>query len=434
MWRPRRTGPEDIVLKSRLLRAFRSARLLVPALVLALGLALVPAARAASDTVYPGYRSLVSWLPGTDIRLDVAVWYPTQNRPTTVKAGLWTFAAARNASPLPGAWPLLVLSPDSSGSRFAHHDLAAALARQGFVVAVPTHDGDNADDMRFLYTSRHLPTRARQLSATLDLVLQDPQLGAVTDSRAIGLVGLGGGSSAALLLAGATLTPDLWGGYCASASRPAASGGDGRQDPYCEPSMAARMTEITQEMRSRTAALADAAALRATAETARAQTVERARDGVAKNAARLRRAQRKPVTDFPTPPAFTPLLPPLPAVRPLADPRFRAMMLVSPGYSMLFDPASLKSITLALFIVGLDRDPLNTPDRQALALRSLLAPPTPDYTLLTGADGPSLQALCPPDMARDLPDLCNTVSAEERETIHHRLETLILDFFRRALA
>lgn len=106
------------------------------------------------------------------------------------------------------------------------------------------------------------------------------------------------------------------------------------------------------------------------------------------------------------------------------------MMLISPGYSMLFAPDTLKSLPLPLFIVGLDRDPLHTPERQALVLRSLLAPPTPEYALLTGADGPALQALCPPDMERDLPDLCRTVSPDEREALHHRLETLILDFFR----
>lgn len=420
-----RLGPdEDSALKLRLFRAFRVARRLVPLLALLPVLAFVPTARAASDTVHAGYRSLVGWLPGPDIRLDVAVWYPTQSRPTTIKAGSWTFSAARNAPPLPGLWPLLVLSPDSSGSRFAHHDLAASLARRGFIVAVPTHDGDNADDMRFLYTDRHLPTRARQLSATLDLVLRDPQLGSTLDKRRIGLVGFGGGSSAGLLLAGATLTPDLWDGYCAS------SGGDGRPDPYCEPYMAARIDEITRGMRRQTAAVADAAARRAEAEAARDDIVTRARDGVTKTAARLRRAQRKPVTDFPTPPAFVPLLPPLPPDRPLADSRFRAMMLISPGYSMLFAPDTLKSLPLPLFIVGLERDPLHTPERQALVLRSLLAPPTPEYALLTGADGPALQALCPPDMERDLPDLCRTVSPDEREALHHRLETLILDFFR----
>lgn len=420
-------------MKLRLFHAFRAVLSLVPALALLLVPAFVPAARAASDTVHAGYRSLVGWLPGTNIRLDVAVWYPTQRRPATVKVGSWTFSAARNA-PLPsGRWPLLVLSPDSSGSRFAHHDLASSLARRGFIVAVPTHDGDNADDMRFLYTDRHLPTRARQLSATLDLVLQDPLLGSRLDTRRIGLVGFGGGSSAGLLLAGAALTPDLWDKYCASAGTSTASSGDGRPDPYCDPSMSARMDEITQGMRRQTAAVADAAALRAEAGADRAKAATRARDAVTKAAARLRRAQRKPASDFPTPPTFVPLLPPLPPDRPLADSRFRAMMLVSPGYSMLFAPDTLKSLSLPLFIVGLDRDPLHTPDRQALVLCSLLAPPTPEYTLLTGADGPALQALCPPDMEHDLPDLCRTVSPDEREALHRRLETLILNFFQQVL-
>ncbi|MCH5276443.1 MAG: hypothetical protein J1E80_01275 [Desulfovibrionaceae bacterium] len=387
-----------------------------------------PAISAAADSFYAGYRSLVSWRPGTDIRLDAAVWYPTRTRPGTVKAGAWTFSAARGAALLPGPWPLLILSPDSSGSRFAHHDLAARLAGQGFVVVVLTHDGDNADDMRFLYTNLHLPTRARQLKAALDLVLADPQLGKAVDTQKIGLLAFGGGGSAGLLLAGATLTPHLWAPYCAS---PALKSG-GIPDPYCEPRMAAHMDGITRGMLHQADAIMEATALRDQALKARAMTMARARDNVNKNAARLRRGQRRPLTELPAPPVFTPLLPPLPAEHALTDARFRAMMLISPGYSMLFDPNSLKSLNLPLSLVGLDRDPLHRPERQALVLRELLASSTAEYTLLTGADGPALQALCPPDMAQDLPDLCRTVSPGEREALHRRLEGLIVSFFQRA--
>lgn len=408
-------------------RALRRVRCAMRLLVLLALLTCTPATSATADTVYAGYRSLVGWLPGTDIRLDAAVWYPTRNRPGTVKAGTWTFSAARNAPLLPGPWPLLILSPDSSGSRFAHHDLAASLAGRGFMVAVLTHDGDNADDMRFLYTNLHLPMRARQLSAALDLVLADPKLGAAVDPHKIGLVAFGGGSSAGLLLAGATLTPQRWASYCASPARTS----DSNPDPYCGPHMAARMDVITRGMRHQAAAIADATTLRDQALKDRARAMSRARDAVSKSAARLRRGQRKPLASFPTPPVFAPLLPPLPAEHPLTDARFRAMMLISPGYSMLFAPDSLKSLNLPLAIVGLDRDPVHTPHHQALVLRDLLTPPGPDYTLLTGADGPALQALCPPDMAQELPDLCRTVSPREREALHRRLENMILGFFQR---
>lgn len=412
---------------ARMTPALRLARCATRLLALLALLTCAPAMNATADTMHAGYRSLVGWMPGTDIRLDAAVWYPTRKRPGTVSVGAWTFSAARNAPLLSGPWPLLILSPDSPGSRFAHHDLAASLAGRGFMVAVLTHDGDNADDMRFLYTNLHLPMRARQLSAALDLVLADPRLGDEVDPHKIGLVAFGGGGSAGLLLAGATLTPWRWPSYCALSARSPGSS----PDPYCEPHMAARMDAITRGMLHQMTAITDATTLRDQAVKARARAMTRARDNVAKSAARLRRGQRKPLASFPAPPIFAPLLPPLPADRPLTDDRFRAMMLISPGYSMLFDTDRLKSLSLPLAIVGLERDPVHTPDHQALALRGLLSPPEPEYTLLTGADGPALQALCPPDMARELPDLCRTVSPREREALHRRLENIILGFFER---
>lgn len=427
----REHGKKESVLLSR-----RYRLPLFVCLVCFLFLAGPHAVRAASETIHAGYRSLVTWLPGAGIRLDVAVWYPTLRRPSTVKAGSWTFPAARNAPPLPGPWPLIVLSPASSGSRFAHHDLAATLARNGYIVAVPTHDGDSADDMRFLFTSLQLPTRAHQLSATLDLVLEHPELGPTVNTGGIGLVGFGSGGTAALLLAGATLTPEAWAGYCPptpaadNALTDISPAGD---DPYCTPYMRKKMEEITQEMREEAEARHKAAAMRIAAEESRAKVMQRAMDGVDKAYLRVQRSQRKPVTAFPKPPVFLPALPPLPRKLPLADPRFRAMALVSPGFSMLFDPHSLKGLKPSLLLIGAEGDDLNRPDKQALALRSLIAPPTPEYLFLPGADGPSFQALCPPDMAQELPDLCRSVTPDQREVIHQRMEDVLLEFFRRTL-
>lgn len=409
---------------------------LLVCLLFFLGLPDARPARAASEAMHAGYRSLVTWLPGANIRLDVAVWYPTQRQPSTIKAGSWMFPAARNAVPLPGPWPLIVLSPASSGSRFAHHDLAAALARTGFIVAAPTHDGDSADDMRFLFTNRQLPTRAHQLSTTLDLVLEHPQLGPVVDTGKIGLVGFGSGGTAGLLLAGASLTPEVWAGYCppplptedaVQEKSPAAL------DPYCTPYMRKKMREVTQGMREEAAARQEAIAMRASAEESRTKAMRRAEDGVDKAYPRIQRSQRKPVTNFPKPPVFLPPLPPLPPERPLADPRFRAMVLVSPGFSMLFNPLSLKGLKPSLLLIGAERDALNRPDKQALVLRSLIAPPTPEYISLADADGPSFQALCPPELDQELPDLCRSVTPARREAIHLQLQDILLDFFHRTL-
>jgi predicted dienelactone hydrolase len=114
------------------------------------------------------------------------------------------------------------------------------------------------------------------------------------------------------------------------------------------------------------------------------------------------------------------------------DGRFRALALVSPGFAMLFDRPSLAAVSIPVLLLGAGGDGLNRPERQARVLRDAL-PGGAEYRVLPGADGPSLQAACPPDMAGYLPDLCASVSPEERRDIHARLEGVLADFFARTL-
>lgn len=383
-------------------------------------------AYANQPTIYVGYRSLVTRLPGSRIRLDVAVWYPTSKRSTSeIKTGSWVFRAARNATPLPGPWPLIVLSHDSSGSRYAHHDLATELAQMGFIVAAPTHDGDNADDMRLMFSDLQLPTRAYQLQAALDLVLDDNTLGPEVDRRRIVLLGFGRGGTAGLLLAGGTLTPDVWPDYCPRLRTA------GQTSPYCEPFVARKMDALVQSMKDRAQALAEAEQIRAKAEQIRQNAFLRAKDGLLKAYGRVQRAQKSGSVTFPVPPTYLPPLPPLRTLQSPLDPRYHAMIFVSPGYSMLFDPESLRAVNLPILLIAADKDILDLPEQQAMRYRSLLSPPVPDYLTLEGADIPALQALCPPEVARDLPDLCASVTPDERKRLHQSLRNSIVDYLKR---
>ena len=183
--------------------------------VLALAL-LVPCAEArqSQQNIYAGYRTLSSSLPAQRLMIHMGVWYPTRRKAGTVKVGDWTFRAARNAPVLQGPWPVIILSHDVTGSAWTHHDIAAALAARGFIVAAPTHDHDNGEDMALLFSDRELPVRALQLRTALDIVLEHPQIGAQADRTRIAFLGFGMPSSAGLLLAGGELTPDAWPSFC----------------------------------------------------------------------------------------------------------------------------------------------------------------------------------------------------------------------------
>ena len=188
--------------------------------VLALALAIVvPCAEAkqGKQDIYAGYRTLSSSLPAQRLMLHMGVWYPTLRRPGTVKEGDWTFRASRNAPVMEGPWPVIILSHDVTGSAWTHHDIAAALAARGFIVAAPTHDHDNGEDMGLLFSDRELPVRALQLKAALDLVLEHPQIGKQADAERVGFLGFGLPAPAGLLLAGGEMTPDAWPEFCSSA-------------------------------------------------------------------------------------------------------------------------------------------------------------------------------------------------------------------------
>ena len=187
----------------------------------------------AAPSIQPGFKTLGIWDPATAVRLDLAVWYPTASAPFQVDYGDWRFSAARGRPPLEGQHPLIVLSHDVAGSRFSLHQLAAELASNGFVVVAPTHPGDNVDGMDTLFTAAQATNRAKQLTLTLNIALHNPETAPMIDADRIGVLGVGPGGTAALLIAGARLDATEWPVYCA--------GKEDTPDPYCTPWARQRM-------------------------------------------------------------------------------------------------------------------------------------------------------------------------------------------------
>ena len=172
----------------------------------------------------PGFKTLGIWDPAKNVRLDFAVWYPSRSAPFQVNYGDWNFSAARGRPPVEGKHPLILLSHDSAGSRFSLHELASELARNGFVVLAFTHPGDNVDDMGALFMPVQVTDRAKQLTQALDIALADPETAPLIDPDRIGVLGVGPGGTAAMLIAGARLDATGWPIYCAGKWQPCLCG------------------------------------------------------------------------------------------------------------------------------------------------------------------------------------------------------------------
>jgi len=161
---------------------------------------------------------------GGKAAIEAAVFYPSATRPhQTLVEGQW-IAALTHAPLAEGRFPVILISPDFGGDRFSHHDLAGDLARRGFIVVALRHPGEDTATPGGWRSERALKGREYDLRAALDAVLADPALRLYADPARVGVVGLGFGGYAALLLAGGK--PDLGrlDDYCKSGLDPSCKG------------------------------------------------------------------------------------------------------------------------------------------------------------------------------------------------------------------
>lgn len=134
--------------------------------------------------------------------LPVTLVYPTASAERSVTIGPFSIRVAPDAPPLPGHRPLIVISHGTGGSAVADHALAAALARAGFVVAQPLHQGDNYLDARDAGPVA-FERRPSEVSAVIDDLARDPRWRQHLDLRKVGVHGMSAGGVTALSMAGA---------------------------------------------------------------------------------------------------------------------------------------------------------------------------------------------------------------------------------------
>lgn len=143
--------------------------------------------------------------------MDMVVWYPAQRDGTPEligdNAAFVGLTVARDARPLPGAHPLVVISHGFGGNWQNQLWLAAELVNHGYIVAAPNHPGTT--------TTNHQPDQAAQLwrrpgdiSRVIDQVLARPERYGVVAAGRIAVIGHSMGGWTALEDAGARFDPD----------------------------------------------------------------------------------------------------------------------------------------------------------------------------------------------------------------------------------
>lgn len=135
------------------------------------------------------------------------VWYPSKGPAGAVAIGPYSLDAAMNVAPAAGRHPVVLISHGTGGSALNHHDTAAALAREGFIVVAAAHPRDNVQDQSGFGGEPQLVGRPRHLSVAIDALLAHPTLGPVADGERVGVIGYSAGGYTALVIIGGV--PDL---------------------------------------------------------------------------------------------------------------------------------------------------------------------------------------------------------------------------------
>lgn len=133
----------------------------------------------------------------------VTVWYPSDDPDETIKIGPYVFLASRSGRPDGRADGLVVVSHGLGGSSMGHVGTALALARVGFMVAAPTHPGDNFQDVSTRGIWPSYAGRPKTLSVVIDAVLEDGRFSEGLKKKKVGAIGLSRGGYSVLALAGA---------------------------------------------------------------------------------------------------------------------------------------------------------------------------------------------------------------------------------------
>ena len=195
----------------------RMFRILMP-----LAMALVAGSACAHQA---GWRQFTVAPVGDSPPITVALFYPTRAPSRALALGPFTIHVAPEGPPEATTRGLIVFSHGTGGSELAHSILAEALARDGFLVAVPRHPGDNWQDRSLLLngSGAYFSERPRQVSRVIDALLSDPQWGAriAGDAKGprIGAVGHSAGGYTVLALGGGEPDPARIASHCRDEAR-----------------------------------------------------------------------------------------------------------------------------------------------------------------------------------------------------------------------
>jgi predicted dienelactone hydrolase len=186
-------------------------------LIVALALMMPVNAALAADAV--GLASLNIPAAHHDRPVKTSVFFPAEGGTETVLGENPIFFGTtlrEHAEPLPGKYPVILLSHGWGGNAVRMAWLSAGLAARGAVVVAVNHPNSTTGDLQYESALNHW-TRVQDLRAALDYVLKDPERAASIDTSRIYAAGYSYGGWTALSMAGLKGRREGFEQYCRAA-------------------------------------------------------------------------------------------------------------------------------------------------------------------------------------------------------------------------
>ncbi|WP_039948142.1 alpha/beta hydrolase family protein [Leptospira fainei] len=137
-----------------------------------------------------------------DVSFPALIHYPTLEPSTLTAFGPYTMDVSREASITEGQFPLVIISHGNGGSHLLYRTISTYLAKNGYVVAMLEHYGNNRNDNILENTNENLVNRPTHVSLTIDALLSERRLGKSILTDSIAVIGHSMGGYTALALAG----------------------------------------------------------------------------------------------------------------------------------------------------------------------------------------------------------------------------------------
>ena len=137
-----------------------------------------------------------------NISFPVLIQYPTHEPSTTIAFGPFTMNVSPDAKIIKGQFPLVIISHGNGGSHLVYRTISTHLAKNGYIVAMLEHYGNNRNNNQLENTNENLINRPRHVSLTIDELLSINRFGKSISVNNIAVIGHSMGGYTALVLAG----------------------------------------------------------------------------------------------------------------------------------------------------------------------------------------------------------------------------------------